>query len=184
MKTEFLKGLGLDQETINKIMAENGKDINAVRSELEAMTRERDSYKDKAETAEEGLKKFDGVDVDGLNGQIAQLQKDLKAKDDEYAAKEADRLFNDTISAAIKDAGGRNPKAVMALLDMKTLKESKDQTADIKKALEDAKKSDAYLFGANEPFQNPVGTTGGGGGNMDVSTDALRAAMGLPAEKK
>ena len=28
MKTEFLKALGLEQETINKIMEENGKDVN------------------------------------------------------------------------------------------------------------------------------------------------------------
>ena len=29
MKTEFLKGLGLEQDVIDKIMAENGKDIAA-----------------------------------------------------------------------------------------------------------------------------------------------------------
>lgn len=29
MKTEFLKGLGLEQDAIDKIMAENGKDIAA-----------------------------------------------------------------------------------------------------------------------------------------------------------
>lgn len=29
MKTEFLKELGLEQDVINKIMAENGKDIAA-----------------------------------------------------------------------------------------------------------------------------------------------------------
>ena len=37
-------------------------------------------------------------------------------------------------------AGGRNEKAVMAMLDMDTLKESKNQSEDIKKALEDVKK--------------------------------------------
>ena len=29
MKTDFLKGLGLEQDVIDKIMAENGKDIAA-----------------------------------------------------------------------------------------------------------------------------------------------------------
>ena len=46
-------------------------------------------------------------------------------------------------------------------LDVEALKASKDQSADIKKALDSAKESDAYLFGADEPFQNPVGATGG-----------------------
>ena len=31
MKTEFLKGLGLEQDVIDKVMAENGKDIAAER---------------------------------------------------------------------------------------------------------------------------------------------------------
>mgnify|MGYP000211186497 CR=1 FL=1 len=35
------------------------------------------------------LKEFEGVDVKDLQGQITKLQGDLKAKDDEYAAKEA-----------------------------------------------------------------------------------------------
>ena len=36
----------------------------------------------------------------------------------------------------------------MALLDVEALKASKDQSADIKKALDAARESDAYLFGA------------------------------------
>lgn len=43
-------------------------------------------------------------------------------------------------------------------------------------------KSDGYLFGANEPINNPVGGTSGGGGADPGADDvaALRAAMGLP----
>ena len=118
-----------------------------------------------------------------LNGQIKKLKDDLKAKDDEYAAKEADRIFSDTLKEAIKTAGGRNEKAVMAMLDMDTLKASKNQSEDIKKALETVKESDAYLFGTDEPFSNPVGATGGTGGSGGDNLSAIRAAMGLPAKK-
>ena len=45
MKTEFLKELGLTQEVIDKIMAENGKDIAAEQKKSEKITQERDSYK-------------------------------------------------------------------------------------------------------------------------------------------
>ena len=105
----------------------------------------------------------------------------MKAKDDEYAAKEADRIFSDTIKEAIKTAGGRNEKAVMAMLDMDALKASKNQSEDIKKALETVKESDAYLFGSDEPFKNPVGATGGGADIGGDNLSAIRAAMGLPA---
>lgn len=131
------------------------------------------------------LKEFEGVDVKDLQGRITKLQGDLKAKDDEYAAKEADRVFMDSIKEAVKTAGGRNEKAVIAMLDIDALKESKNQSADIKKALEDVKKSDGYLFGANEPINNAVGGTNISGGADPGADDvsAIRAAMGLPEKK-
>ncbi len=47
-----------------------------------------------------------------------------------------------------------------------TLKHSKHQRtslADIEAAIGAVKESDAYLFGSDEPFKNPVGSTGNGG---------------------
>ena len=184
MKAEFLKGLGLEQETINKIMAENGKDVAAEQAKTAKAVSERDNYKDQLATATESLEKFKDVDTTAMQGEIDKLNQQLKYKDAEYAAKEADRIFSDTIKDAIKAAGGRNEKAVMAMLDMDALKASKNQSEDIKKALEAVKESDAYLFGSNEPFNNPVGATGGG---VDIGGDdfsSIRAAMGLPANNK
>ncbi len=184
MKTEFLKGLGLEQDAIDKIMAENGKDIAAEKAKTTKAEGERDNYKSQLETTTESLEKFKDVDPTAMQGEIDKLNQQLKDKDAEYAAKEADRIFSDTIKEAIKTAGGRNEKAVMAMLDIDALKGSKNQSEDIKKALETVKESDAYLFGSDEPFKNPVGATGGSGG--DIGRDmrsAMRAAMGLPPEK-
>ena len=69
--------------------------------------------------------------------------------------------FGSALEAAITAAGGRNAKAVKALLDVETLKASKDQTADIKAAIEACQKDNGYLFGATEPINNPVGPTQG-----------------------
>lgn len=183
---EMLKEYGMEvseeeKEAFDKAWKENFK----TKADYEKVASQRDEYKSSLDTVNGKLKEFDGVDVNELKGQITKLQGDLKAKDDEYAAKEADRIFSDTLKSAIKAAGGRNEKAVMALLDIDALKQSKDQSADIKKALDTAKESDAYLFGADEPFYNPVGPTGGeGGGSGFGNLSAIRAAMGLPAEKK
>ena len=182
MKTDFLKGLGLEQDAIDKIMAENGKDVAAEKAKTTKAEGERDNYKSQLETATESLEKFKDVDPAAMQSEIDKLNQQLKDKDAEYAAKEADRIFADTIKEAIKSAGGRNEKAVMAMLDMDALKASKNQSEDIKKALETVKESDAYLFGSDEPFSNPVGPTGGTGGSDSFA--AIRAAMGLPAEKK
>ena len=45
MKTEFLKGLGLEQDAIDKIMAENGKDVAAEKAKTTKVEGERDNYK-------------------------------------------------------------------------------------------------------------------------------------------
>ncbi len=183
MKRKDLEDLGLEKEVVDKIMDWNGADIEAEKAKVKTVAGERDNYKSQLDTATAEINKFKDMKPEEMQATIEKLQQDLKDKDDEYAAREADRVFRDTLKDAIKAAGGRNTKAVMALLDVEGLKNSKDQTADIKKALDAAKESDGYLFGANEPIHNPVLPTGGSGSGGDEMS-AIRMAMGLPAEKK
>ena len=185
MKREFLEGLKLEKEVIDQIMAENGKDIEAEKAKATAAEADRDKYKEQLDTATTELEKFKDVDPEEFKTTVENLKAALKAKDEEYAAKEADRLFKDSVREAITAAGGKNEKAVMALLDLETLKGSNNQKDDIKTALEAVKKENDYLFTSKEPIDNPTnptGPTGGGGGAG--ATSALRAAMGLPDEKK
>lgn len=180
MKSEFLKELGLEQEVIGKIIEENEKDIAAEKTKVIKAEEERDNYKSQLDTATESLEKFKDVDPAAMQGEIDKLNQQLKDQKAEYEAKETDRIFSDSVKAAIKEAGGRNEKAVMALLDLEALKSSKNQSADIKNALDAVKETDSYLFGANEPFSNPVGAVNSGGGNSESGNlAAIRAAMGL-----
>ena len=135
MKTEDLKAQGLTEEQISFVMAENGKDIGKVKKDLENMTAERDKEKSRADTAEETLKGFDGVDVEGLNKSIADWKKKAEDAEKDYKQKLADRDFNDLVSAEIAKANGLNKKAIMALLDVDTLKASKNQNEDVASAI-------------------------------------------------
>lgn len=184
---DILKGFGLEVPEDKKADFDKAwKDNYRTKADYDKVAGQRDDYKSSLDTVNAKLKEFEGVDVDDLKGQITTLQNDLKKKDEEYAAKETERAFNDTLDKAITAAGGRNAKAIRGLLDLEALKGSKDQTEDIKKALESVKESDAYLFGSDEPFLNPIGPTnnsGGDNGGMG-SLASIRAAMGLPAEKK
>ena len=176
---EILKEYGLEvpedkKADFDKAWKENYRTI----SDYDKVVSQRDNYKTSLDDVNAQLEEFKDVDVKDLQG-------DLKAKDDEYAAKEADRMFMDSVKEAVKTAGGRNEKAVIAMLDIDALKKSKNQSDDIKTALENVKKSDGYLFGVDEPINNPVGGTGGTGG-ADIGGDdvaVLRAAMGLPEKK-
>ena len=140
------------------------------------------------DTAMEELKKqlegFKDVDVTALNQRITDLEAEKVKIEKEYESKIADRDFNDILKDSISSARGRNAKAITALLDVDTLKASKNQKEDIAaalKALSEAEDS-KMLFGEPETTVigngNPIGTVNKGG-NTD-SDAAMRAAMGLP----
>jgi hypothetical protein len=182
MQRKFLEDLGLEKSVVDKILNENGADIEKAKSRLET---ERDNYKSQLETAQTALKKFEGVNVDELKGEIEKLNGDLATKETEYQTRIADMEFNSVLDGAISESGAKNAKAVKALLDLENLKTSKNQADDIKKALEQVKSENGYMFGSDEPFQNPVGATDtGNGGTGSNPLASMRAAMGLSAEKK
>lgn len=157
MKREFLEGFNLEKDVIDKIMTENGNDINREKAKA-------DEYKSQLDTAKETLKGFEGVDVSALQGEITKLNGTLAAKEAEYKSKIADMEFDSVLEAAINGSKAKNAKAVKALLDLDTLKSSKNQTEDIKKALEAVKADNDYLFGSDEPILNPVAPQSGTGG--------------------
>ena len=142
MQRKFLEDLGLDKETVDKILDENGADIEKARSKAET---ERDNYKSQLETAQDALKEFEGVDVKDLQGKIQQLNDTLFQKETEYQAKIADMEFDAKLSELLKQSGVKNVKAAKALLDLDTLKASKNQDADIKTAVDACKEEKQIL---------------------------------------
>ena len=72
MKTEELKAQGLTDEQVNFVMAENGKDLKKLQKENENLTHDRDTWKEKAETAEATLKGFEGVDLDTMQRELSE----------------------------------------------------------------------------------------------------------------
>lgn len=123
---------------------------------------------------------FKDVDVTGLNKRISDLEEEKKNIQKDYDSKIADRDFSDLVKESIAVAKGKNPKAIMALLDVNALKASRNQKEDIAVALKTLTEAEdsKMLFGEPEP--NPVGT-----GNLigqvhkttGQSTDTLKDAL-------
>lgn len=172
-----------DQKTtITKVMAENYKPIADWQKQVDKVT----SLTDQLNTTKEAMKKFDNVDPEALKNEIVALNQKLSDKDSEYQAQIADRDFQDMLKESIATAKGKNAKAITALLDVETLKASKNQKEDIAAALkglaeaEDSKmlfgEADAEVIGKG----NPIGTVTKGQ-NSGTPTAEMRAIMGLPS---
>lgn len=144
---EILKECGVEvpeeaKESFEKELNANYKSVAEVTKKDATISELRGQLK----TATDGLKAFDGVNVDELKGQITKLTEDLDKKDRDWQNKLTGIEFDHGIEAAINKAKGKNAKAIKALLDMDTLRASTNRDADIAAAIESVKKDNDYLF--------------------------------------
>lgn len=173
MKTEFLKSLNLSQEVIDKIMAENGKDIAVERKKAEKVIQERDSYKLKAESLETQvndanaeIQKFKDMDIDGIK-KAADDWKETAEKAKADADKQISQMkFDYALSAALTGAKAKNAKAVKALLDMDGLKFNDGKIVGLDEQLAQIKADNDYLFESDEPAPEFAKGTNGGSGSV------------------
>ena len=87
------------------------------------------------------------------------------------------------ITEVINAAKGKNVKAIKALLDLDTLKASKNREADAKAAVEALQKDTGYLFGDEQGTPPPYASgTGTGGGNGRPTTDFNFGFTGVRAK--
>lgn len=176
-------GVELTDEQKSIITKEMGENYKTV-ADWQKQHDKAKNLEEQLSSTKEALAKFDGVDADALNKQIADLTANLEQKDKDYQAQIADRDFQDMLKESIASVKGKNAKAITALLDLETLKASKNQKEDIATALKTLTEAEdsKMLFGDPEPTPvgggNPIGVVTKGGNQDDDST--LRAAMGLP----
>lgn len=71
MKTDFLEGLGLSKDVIDKIMAENGRDVEAEKAKTAAKAGELSTANQTIKDLKDSVSKFDGVDVTKLKEDVA-----------------------------------------------------------------------------------------------------------------
>ena len=187
---DILKDHGI--EVADDVKEAFEKDLNANYKTVAELTKKDaaiSQLQDQLKTAKDGLKAFEGVDVDGLKGQISKLTADLDQKEKDWAGKLAGIEFDHSIEAAIGAAKGKNAKAIKALLDMDTLRKSTNRDADVAAAIESVKKENDYLFDSEEKPGKYAGGTGTGTGNKsksifdDPDIASFARAAGLDREK-
>lgn len=125
---EIIKEAGIEATAeqltaITSAVKENYRTVADYDKQKEKLT----ASEDKVKTLTASLDKFKDVDPEALSAEIARLKDDIAKKDADFAQQLSDRDFEDLIKGAIADAKGKNTKAIRALLDIDTLKASKNQ---------------------------------------------------------
>ena len=175
MKREFLQSFSVGEtpipkEVIDAIMAENGRDIQKVKANFA-------DYEDiKAELSR--------LQQDQSFAEAAQAWKEKYNQAVESHKQELARMaFEKALSEGIVKAKGRNARAITALLDVDTLKESENQTQAIEEALEALKRDSRYLFEGDVPPPYARGT-GAWNGAQEKHPTTLAGALREKFERK
>ena len=132
MKREFLEGLGLEKEVIDKIMEENGKDINAEKA--------------KANAKEDEIKTYKDMNIDEIKQSVETWKTTAKEHEKAY-----EKLKNDTaLKDAVRGYDTVDEDVLMKLIDRDSLKFSDDGITGLKEQMESLKESKPYLFKAED----------------------------------
>lgn len=189
MKREFLEAMGLDKENVDKIMAENGADIErekaktaAVKEDLEAA---RQQLSDREKDLEE-LKKTAG-DAEVTKKQLEELQTKYTAESEAHKAEIAARDYDAAVAghvAGLKFSSKGAKAAFVAGLKAKKLEVKDGKLDGFDKYLEDAKKADPEAFAPDKSAPH-FGRPAGGGENMPKTAgEQLAEAIGKSSAAK
>ena len=187
MKREFLRGLGIDKETEDKIMAEYGKDIQEEKAE---QARIQNDLAEANKTIE--MYKTQMTELEKKAGDNADVKKqldDLKSQIAEEKRLAEEKAADEQMTAIIREAFPKDKKFVNDYTEAAMISQIKAELAkpenkgkgvsDIFSSL--TKDKEGIFSNPNQP-----GNMGGfGGADIDEVNDAkMRAIMGLPSKEQ
>lgn len=148
MKRKFLEDLGLEEEVINKIMTENGKDVTSLKAKVDDLT-EQINVKD--------------ITISEKNNKIAELEKvDVEAiKNAEYergkteGSKEIEVFKKqNALDKALSKYKAKDTSILSKMLDMEKVKynDKFEIVEGLEEQINSIKESHDYLFENNKPL--------------------------------
>lgn len=151
---ETLKSFGIEipedkQADVKKALSEHYKNAAEHNKALSKLETERDNWKEKAETAEETLKKFDGVDLETMQTELDTWKKKAEAAENDYKQKIYDRDFSDALKTemeSIKFSSEAAKKAVLAEIKESGLKLKDGKILGLSDLIGQIKERDASAF--------------------------------------
>lgn len=154
--TDILKEFGIEipadkLSDFNAKVAENYKTTAEHDKRINQLTADRDQYKERAETAENTLKGFDGIDAEAMKKEIADWKVKAETAEKNYSAKLAERDFEDALRNAPELADEKfTSKAAKAAILSKVremgLKQDSGTIYGLSQALDKFRAEDASAF--------------------------------------
>lgn len=162
MKREFLEGLGLEKEAIDKIMAENGTDIEKHKNETIKAQTDLTDIQTQLSTANTTIADLKKANKD--NDELQNAIKTHEATIEQLKTAASTKEFDMALELELVKSKARNTKALKAVLDLDKIKRKEDGTFEgLEDQLKEKLEKETYLFetGENKTFFKPKGGEGG-----------------------
>ena len=150
---ETLKQFGIEipedkQSEVKKALSEHYKNANEHTKAISKLETDRDNWKERAETAEETLKGFEGKNFDEITRERDEWKKKAEDAEKEYFAKEAEREKQELLKEAFADIEFTSTAAKNAIMAQiaENVSVKNGKLIGFNDLLEDAKKNDASAF--------------------------------------
>ena len=170
---EFLKGLDLDAETINTIMAEYGKNFTELKEE-------RDKLKDENKSLKSEVEESKKVDIEAIKKEQFDLGKEEGTKEVETFKKSI------ALKEALKSTKAKDIDLLSKMIDSEKInyeeKDGKFEITGLDDQINEIKKSHDYLFEV-EKVQEPTQRVNVGDGHTTTPTSQPSTLAGALHDK-
>ena len=170
---DFLKGLDLDTETINTIMAEYGKNFTELKEE-------RDKLKDENKSLKSEVEESKKVDIEAIKKEQFDLGKEEGTKEVETFKKSI------ALKEALKSTKAKDIDLLSKMIDSEKInyeeKDGKFEITGLDDQITEIKKSHDYLFEV-EKVQEPTQRVNVGDGHTTTPTNQPSTLAGALHDK-
>lgn len=178
MKTEFLQGLGLNDDQIKSVMAENGKDITDLKTRVATLE---DDIKIKEGVIQEKntkITEFEKVDIESIKTQAKEEGKAEGLKESQ------DFQRNSSLSKILKDKyKAKDPEDIVSKLDIEKIKfnDKYEITEGLEEQVTSLIENKGYLFDTDSNGNTKPHFGSSTQGELDQTTDLsdLESVMGI-----
>ena len=159
MKTEFLKNLGLTDEQINSIMAENGKDVEKYKTSSEKYKQQFESTKASLDEANTTIQSYKDMDIESIKKSADEYKEKFEKKEAEMnqklAQKERDHQM-DKYFSGLKFSSESAKRGIIAQFNEQNFDLKDGKFVGAEEFMNKLKETDAGAFAKEEPEDNPL----------------------------
>lgn len=184
MKRKFLEDLGLEEEVVNKIMAENGKDLTELKSKVDELNEQIAVKETTIKQKNDKIIELEKVDIEAIKKQAREegFAEGSKEIEDFKKQNAIDKVYNEEFEVDGKKYKVKDKKGLQGYLDNEKIKYENDQVSGLVEQFSEIVKTSPYLFETDTKNPQFADTTQGTNQNKD-DENALRQAMGLELKK-